>query len=145
MQAEEESSEGRLKHVLRSGFPVFSAPPAASQAVEGYAGGEFDPEQRGASYLVVKKKGVVGVIQTSNHDAKWTLNPQSAPVSETSQPLMRTVPCSYKKRGNNPAPVMGNYTPYRYYLVESGCLAAAPAGKKPQLHPCSPSLIPDIS
>lgn len=128
-------STGASFNGVLCGFPVFNAPPAAEQAVEGYEGGVFRPEHRAAGYAVVKRKGVGGVIQTSNHDAPWTLNPQSSPVSETSQPLMRKVPCGYKKRGNNPKPDMGPYTPYKYYLVESGFLASTPAGKKPKLHP----------
>ncbi|KAJ1495847.1 pectin lyase fold/virulence factor [Baffinella frigidus] len=126
-------STGASFNGVLCGFPVFNAPPAAEQAVEGYEGGVFRPEHRAAGYAVVKRKGVGGVIQTSNHDAPWTLNPQSSPVSETSQPLMRKVPCGYKKRGNNPKPDMGPYTPYKYYLVESGFLASTPADTKQEL------------
>ena len=71
----------------------------------------------------------------SGRDGRYTFNPQSSPVSETSQPSMHSVPAGYKKRGNHPAPVMGDYTPRKYYLVESGFLASTPTGKTPTLHP----------
>ena len=72
LQAQEILSKGAHFNGVLSGFPVFSAPPAAAQPLEGYAVGVFGPEQRAAAYIVVKKKGVVGVIKTHNHDAKYT-------------------------------------------------------------------------
>ena len=147
MQVSEDTYNGCLRPVLnrRKHLLVFSAPPAAVQVLPGSQGETFDPEEPGAAYMVVKKKkkqkGVVGVIQTNNCDAKWTLNPESSPVSETSQPSMKMVPCGYKRRGKNPAPAMGPYTPYKFWLDESGFLFSEPAGKKPRQH-ASPPLLP---
>ena len=45
---------------------------------------------------------------------------------------MVKVPCGYKKRGTHPTPVMGPYTPYKYYLKEPGFLADdLPSAAKP--------------
>lgn len=125
MQRIQDISDGRLSRLptIVLNVPVFNAPPACVQTLTGYQGGEFDPEKRGAAYIVVKKKGVAGVAVTNKREGKWTFNPESSPVSETSQPLMVKVPCSYKKRGKHPAPVMGLYTPYKYYLQDPGFLA----------------------
>ena len=131
MQAGIESSKGRLSEVLRSGFPIFSAPPTVAQPVNGYPGGKFDPEQPWASYMVVKIKRVEGVFQVNNQHAKWTLNPQRSLGSATSQPDLLRNSCSYKKRGKHPATAKRPYTTYKYFLAD----AATPTGKTPHTSP----------
>ena len=105
--------------------PVFSDPPGREQVLEGYEGGKFDPEIRGAACIVVKVRGVKGVIKTKNREAKWGLNPMGKENnSMTSQPGMRKVPCTFRKRLKHPAPDI-NCTPHILWLEEDGTLSAA--------------------
>jgi len=114
--------------------PVFDNPPATEQALTGY---QFDPEKRGTAYFVVTVKGVEGLIKTNKHSATWGLNAMGpANQSGTSQPPMRKVPCTCRPRELCTAPVIG-FTPYKFWLEESGFLASA-ADDQPTAAPATP-------
>jgi hypothetical protein len=121
LQVLEDTATGCLTRKRRQ-CPVFSAPVCCVHALEGYTGGAFDPEKRGAAYIVAGE--VEDVIRVNNSDAKWGLNPLSLVVnsSATSQPLLRKVTCTLRPRGKNSAPDT-NFTAYKYYLEEPGFFA----------------------
>ena len=121
LQVLEDTATGRLTRKRRQ-FPVFRAPVCCVHALEGYPGGAFDPEKRGAAYIVAGE--VEGVIKVNNSDALWGLNPMSLVVNSlaTSHPLLRKVPCSLRPRGQHSAPDL-NFTAHKYYLEEPGFFA----------------------
>ena len=68
VQAHEILSTGASFIGMLCGFPVFSAPPATVQTLDGYEGGAFRPEQPAAGYAVVNtpfSRGVSGVAKKS--------------------------------------------------------------------------------
>jgi len=134
LQVLEDIPKGRLLRSILN-VPVFDKPPAAVQALKGYQEGAFDPEKRGAAYLVVTVPGVAGVIKTNSNDAQWGLNPMGAVnQSETSQPSMRKIPCTCRSRDFCTAPVVA-FTPYKFWLVEPGFLASAADNQPPAAEP----------
>ena len=122
LQVLEDTITGRLTRKRRQ-FPVFNAPACCVHALEGYMGGAFDPEKRGAAYIVVGE--AEGAIKVNNSNAKWGLNPMGPGSNSkaTSQPLLRKVTCSLRPRGQHSAPDT-NFTAYKYYLEEPGFLAS---------------------
>ena len=135
MQVHEDIREGRLCRVLHCelNVPVFSAPPGREQPLEGYDGGAFDPEKRGAAYIVVKVKNVEGVIKTNNRGAPWNLNPCgcAANQSRTTEQFMWKDPCSCRPCRGHTAPEI-DFTPYKYSLKgHAQPLAADPSPANP--------------
>jgi len=104
---------------VQDDLPGSVAPPSGPGGATG--GGamdlRMDPHERGAGYGVLTVPNVESVIPANNAGAKCGLNcsGRGRNSSETSQPGMWKVVCSFRPHGNHAAPET-KCTPYKFYL-----------------------------